>query len=117
MSRNTYQTFDVSPATREAIEQKAARRQELRESYLKQVHNPIKQQLSMDEGVTRYRVVRQFHEQFGKVTLRSYILGYGITTSIIVLYTWFGKRLKDKESYQLATGQISYADRKYKFNT
>ncbi|XP_076278951.1 NADH dehydrogenase (ubiquinone) B15 subunit [Lasioglossum baleicum] len=117
MSSNKFETFDVSPESREAIEQRAARRKALRESYLRQVHNPVKQQLIMDEGIYRYSIVRQFHEQFGKVTIRSYILGYGITTGIFVLYTWIGKRIKNREEHLWSTGQVPYADRKYKFNT
>lgn len=50
------ESFDVSPKQREIIQWRDARRKELRQKYLKEVHNPMKQTMPVcvDNFLTLY---------------------------------------------------------------
>ncbi|KZC08722.1 PREDICTED: uncharacterized protein LOC107186892 [Dufourea novaeangliae] len=115
MGSNKIELYDLSPKAREVIEWRAARRKVLRESYLKQVHNPIKQQLILDHGIHRYGVMRLTHQYQMKITGRTMLFNLGGVFAFICLATWTVKTLKGKHENLLRNGHISYADRCYTF--
>ncbi|XP_016772616.1 uncharacterized protein LOC725315 isoform X2 [Apis mellifera] len=89
MSSSSFkELFDVSPKQREIIQWRDARRKELRQKYLKEIHNPMKQTMPVESAVMRLNGLRLQHE---------YIT-------------------RDDNEHLYRTGQISYADREFKFS-
>ncbi|KAK0091233.1 hypothetical protein PV326_003555 [Microctonus aethiopoides] len=89
--RNTY---DIDPVQREILEHRAARRQMLREEYLKQHLNPYRAMANQggaldDIAINRYTAMRATFKEFARPT--------------------------DKQENKIRTGQVSYRDRDYKF--
>ncbi|XP_031827243.1 NADH dehydrogenase (ubiquinone) B15 subunit [Nomia melanderi] len=115
MSRNTIDSFDVSKKQMEVIEYRNARRKVLREDYLKQIHNPIKQELLMDHGIHRFGIMRIANEYHSAINGRCLVVGIGGTLAAIGIFYLIAKNYKNKIEHQYRTGQIAYADRHNKF--
>ncbi|XP_053970906.1 uncharacterized protein LOC128872335 [Hylaeus volcanicus] len=115
MGSNRIESFDVSRKTREVIEWRSLRRKQLRQEYLKQILNPIKQQTVIDDATTRFGLMRLTHEYQAKLTARSFFVGVcGLGTfSAIIMYGFV--KLKELEENEYRTGKVSYADREFKF--
>ncbi|XP_054001895.1 uncharacterized protein LOC128888795 [Hylaeus anthracinus] len=115
MGSNRIESFDVSRKAREVIEWRSLRRKQLRQEYLKQILNPIKQQTVMDDATTRFAVMRIAHEYQAKLTARSFFVGVcGLTTLFGAIMYGFVK-LKESEENEYRTGKVSYANREFKF--
>lgn len=100
---------------REIIEWRSEKRKQLRQEYLKQVHHPTKHQLVNDNGIERFAIMRLTHEYQSRLTGRAVVLGIGWTFGTIFVCTWFVKKGKENEEHKYRTGQVSYADRQFKF--
>ncbi|XP_078050663.1 NADH dehydrogenase (ubiquinone) B15 subunit [Augochlora pura] len=115
MGSNRIESFDVSPKVRETIEWRDAKRKELRESYLKQIHNPVNQKLAMDPGIHRYSYVRSYYHLLQNLNVRFVVISTAALVGTIYGVIHIIKKSKDEEAYKCSTGQIKYADREYKF--
>lgn len=69
-------SFDVSPKQREIIQWRDARRKELRQKYLKEIHNPMKQTMPVcvDNFLTLYNFNLLFKMYFILIYLDSYVI-------------------------------------------
>ncbi|XP_076239514.1 NADH dehydrogenase (ubiquinone) B15 subunit [Calliopsis andreniformis] len=115
MSSQRINSYDVSRKMREIIDWRSGRRKQLREEYLKEILHPTKHQMVSDIGVERYTVMRLTHEYQARVTGRSVVVTGGTLFGIIFLSIWLVKVGKEREEHLYRTGQVSYADRKFKF--
>ncbi|PBC25857.1 uncharacterized protein LOC133667459 [Apis cerana] len=117
MSSSSFEnSFDVSPKQREIIQWRDARRKELRQKYLKEIHNPMKQTMPVESAVMRLNGLRLQHEYITRVKLYPHL-----TSGFILLGSMFAgvlllNKLKDDNEHLYRTGQISYADREFKFS-
>ncbi|XP_006625042.1 uncharacterized protein LOC102675427 [Apis dorsata] len=107
--------FDVSPKQREIIQWRDARRKELRQKYLKEVHNPMKQTMPMETAVMRLNGLRLQHEYITRVRLYPHLTSGFILLGSIFATVLLVKKIKDDQEHLYRTGQISYADREFKF--
>nr|XP_033338886.1 uncharacterized protein LOC117227600 isoform X1 [Megalopta genalis]XP_033338887.1 uncharacterized protein LOC117227600 isoform X2 [Megalopta genalis] len=115
MGSKRVELYDISAKDREVLEWQAARRKQLRESYLKQVHNPVNQKLVMDPGIHRYSYVRQYYHLLDRINLRNFTIG-----TLLLMFTMWATRNtivqeQDETRKKLWTGQTKYADVVYKF--
>lgn len=114
MGSNKTDFYDVSKKMQEVIEWRDARKKVLREQYLRESLNPARQEIFADEAFNRYNILRltqEYHTKInGKVMLVCGVLMVGAA-----YYIEWAVEQKRKQERTLRTGQISYADREYKF--
>ncbi|KAK0084110.1 hypothetical protein PV325_007600 [Microctonus aethiopoides] len=115
--RNTY---DIDPVQREILEHRAARRQMLREEYLKQHLNPYRAMANQggaldDIAINRYTAMRATFKEFARPTVKNslWTLCFFVTPFVIAVVS--AKYIRDKQENKIRTGQVSYRDRDYKF--
>ncbi|XP_003700491.1 NADH dehydrogenase (ubiquinone) B15 subunit [Megachile rotundata] len=114
MGSNKMDFYDVSPKMREVIEWRDARKKVLREQYLKEILHPTKQSIVADEAFDRYNVLRLTQEYHTKMTGKV-LLVCGLVTVAFAGFAALFTRQKSKQEHRIRTGQISYADREFKF--
>lgn len=107
--------YDVSPKMRKVIEWRYAKRKELRQQYLKEVLNPTRQLMPLDSGIERIATLRIHHQYVVDITFKYHVMGGLCFIGIIALMTWTTKMLKERQEKLYRTGQVSYADREFKF--
>ncbi|KAM0729071.1 hypothetical protein ACS0PU_004425 [Formica fusca] len=106
--------YNVTPEQREISLWRDAKRRELRELYLKHSGHPTKS-LLFDTGLHRFAATKSSIEQFFVPTVANFITRMGFVVSSIVLTAILIKKRKDAREHLYRTGQVSYADRDYKF--
>lgn len=98
MSSSSFkELFDVSPKQREIIQWRDARRKELRQKYLKEIHNPMKQTMPVcvDNFLTLYNFNWLFKIYFILIYLNSYIIEWNLII-LIIFYSTIILNLKMK---------------------
>ncbi|KAK0167146.1 hypothetical protein PV327_004580 [Microctonus hyperodae] len=115
--RNTY---DIDPIQREILEHRAARRQMLREEYLKQSLNPYRMMANQggaldDISINRYTAMRATFTHFSRPTVKNSLWSAVFFVLPFVIGIWTTKVHRDKKENAIRTGQVSYHDRDYKF--
>lgn len=107
--------YDVSPKMREIIKWRDARKKVLREQYLREIYHPMKQSMVVaDQAFERYNVLRITQEYNIKMTGKV-MLACGLFTAACIGFSAIFLQQKFKEEHRIRTGQVSYADREFKF--
>ncbi|XP_029178875.1 uncharacterized protein LOC114946514 [Nylanderia fulva] len=91
-----------------------AKRRELRELYLKDSGHPTKS-LLFDTGLHRFAATKTSVEKYFVPTVLNYVTRVGFLASSIILTAYFLKKRRDAKEHLYRTGQVSYADREFKF--
>ncbi|XP_043463036.1 uncharacterized protein LOC122499046 [Leptopilina heterotoma] len=109
--------YDVSARQKKIIEEKAARRIELRNEYLRKYLNPYKPDGGMmfDEPIQRLISLRETRREFNKPTVLNWLAHIGMVIVPFTLLVIAVKRERDAKERQYRTGQIAYKDRFMKF--
>ncbi|XP_076162581.1 NADH dehydrogenase (ubiquinone) B15 subunit [Ptiloglossa arizonensis] len=115
MPSKRIESFDFSKKAQEILAWRNARRNQLREEYLRQTLHPVKQDLVMDSGIKRFALMRLTHEIRANLTGKSMMISLGTVFGIIFIFTCIAKNIKTKLEHKYRTGQVSYADRESKF--
>lgn len=108
-------TFDVSAKQREILQFKYMRRSQLRQQYLKEIHNPMAQTMPQDDAIQRLALLRSQHEFVVQTRFWPHIVTGIAYIGTIYLCARILKYFKDKQEHIYRTGQLSYRDREYKF--
>ncbi|XP_070157299.1 uncharacterized protein Nd-b15 [Polyergus mexicanus] len=106
--------YNVTPEQREIALWRDVKRRELRELYLKHSGHPTKS-LLFDTGIYRYAAAKSSIDEFFAPTVVNYITRMGFIVGFIVVTAIMFKKRKDAREHLYRTGQVSYADRDYKF--
>jgi len=106
--------YDVTPEQREIALWRDAKRQQLREMYLRDAGHPTKS-LLFDEGIHRYASSKAAIETFFVPSVVGYITRVGVVAALVIGTAWGLKTRREKREHMYRTGQISYADRSYRF--
>lgn len=109
--------YDVSARQKKVIEEKAARRIELRNEYLRKYLNPYKPEGGMmfDEPIQRLISLRETRREFNKPTVVNWLAHIALVFVPLGLIMMAVKHERDSKERQLRTGQIAYKDRFMKF--
>ncbi|KAK2584049.1 hypothetical protein KPH14_006499 [Odynerus spinipes] len=107
-------TYDIAPEEREVKEWRAARRLELRNEYMRELYDPKRTEPLLDTGILRFVSTRAQLEKLYTPTVRNVIPFF-----LIIGLMWGTaevlNRRRAKREHLYQTGQISYADRVYKY--
>ncbi|XP_050690875.1 NADH dehydrogenase [ubiquinone] 1 beta subcomplex subunit 4-like [Eriocheir sinensis] len=108
------------PRSPEAIRERAALKVAMKREFQKQVHNPHRHGSGeagylFDPAVQRFMSMRATQYDFFRPTPKASLLGFLAIVVPIASYAWLLKRDKDQFEAKCRSGQISYADRNYKF--
>ncbi|CAL1679197.1 unnamed protein product [Lasius platythorax] len=106
--------YNVTPEQREILLWRDAKRKQLRELYLKDSGHPTKS-LLFDTGLHRFAATKTSIEQFFVPTVVNYITRVGCIAGAIIFTAVFIKKRRDAREHLYRTGQVSYADREFKF--
>jgi NADH dehydrogenase (ubiquinone) 1 beta subcomplex subunit 4 len=114
------QQYDVSPAERRNIEDRARLRQQLRKEWLTHFENPHRMSTgeggyAFDPALQRWLSMRAQNYHYFKPNPRTLIYPIGFL-SVVAGYAWLLKSDRDKKEHLYRTGQISHKDRKNKFS-
>nr|XP_012217049.1 PREDICTED: uncharacterized protein LOC105668928 [Linepithema humile] len=107
--------YDVSPQEEEIALWRDAKRKQLRELYLKQSEHPTKS-LLFDTGIYRYASAKTSLEVHFIPTALNYLTRMGVVIALITVTALHLKRSRGAKEHLYRTGQVSYADRQFKFN-
>ncbi|CAO1410784.1 unnamed protein product [Diamesa serratosioi] len=94
--------------------------QDLRKEFIKQTTNPHRHAAGeggalFDTGLARFQAMRVNNYEHFKPTFKSFRTGFLTVVAPILLYAWAIKSERDGREEKCRTGQVSYADRKFKF--
>ncbi|XP_051163176.1 uncharacterized protein LOC127282746 [Leptopilina boulardi] len=110
--------YDVTARQKKIIEEKAARRLELRNEYLKKYLNPYRPLANgtiFDEPIQRLISLRETRREFNRPTILSWVYHTSMVIVPMILTTLAVKRERDAKERQFRTGQIAYKDRFMQF--
>ncbi|EAA00737.4 AGAP011829-PA, partial [Anopheles gambiae str. PEST] len=101
-------------------QEKAARRAALRNEYWRTMTNPHNHLRGesggvFDTGLARFQAMRVNHYEHFKPTGRSFKIGLFTVVIPIIVYAKMMKNERDQREQQYRTGQVAYADRRFKF--
>uniref|UniRef100_A0A182JXK3 NADH dehydrogenase [ubiquinone] 1 beta subcomplex subunit 4 n=1 Tax=Anopheles christyi TaxID=43041 RepID=A0A182JXK3_9DIPT len=101
-------------------QEKAARRAALRNEYWRTMTNPHNHLRGesvgvFDTGLARFQAMRVNHYEHFKPTGRSFKIGLFTVVIPIIVYAKMMKNERDQREHQYRTGQVAYADRRFKF--
>uniref|UniRef100_A0A182QAP8 NADH dehydrogenase [ubiquinone] 1 beta subcomplex subunit 4 n=1 Tax=Anopheles farauti TaxID=69004 RepID=A0A182QAP8_9DIPT len=101
-------------------QEKAARRAALRNEYWRTMTNPHNHLRGesggvFDTGLARFQAMRVNHFEHFKPTGRSFKIGLFTVVIPIIAYAKMMKHERDQREQQYRTGQVAYADRRFKF--
>ncbi|XP_035792323.1 uncharacterized protein LOC118466745 [Anopheles albimanus] len=101
-------------------QEKAARRAALRNEYWRTMTNPHNYLRGesggvFDTGLARFQAMRVNHFEHFKPTGRSFKIGLFTVVIPIFVYAKMMKHERDQREHQYRTGQVAYADRRFKF--
>ncbi|KAK3893039.1 hypothetical protein Pcinc_003132 [Petrolisthes cinctipes] len=109
----------ASAGTTEAVQERAALRKAIKKEFQKQISNPHRHGSGeggylFDPAIQRFMSLKVSRFDFFKANPRTALLGTAVVGTLFG-YSWWLKT--DKESFEAKcrTGQISYADREFKF--
>lgn len=115
MCAQKIESYDVSPKQRTILEWRYKRRSELRHKYLKESLNPSMQVMPVDTAVQRLVSLRHNHDYVSNVKLVPHLLFGFMWFGMIYLGSRLLKKQKLDQEHLYRTGQVSYADREFKF--
>lgn len=111
---STRKIYNVTPEEKEIALFRDAKRRRLRELYLKQAGHPTKS-LLFDTGMYRYVAAKTSIEKHFVPNAINWMTRFGAIVTSIVIVGLFIKKTKEAEEHLYRTGQVSYADREFKF--
>ncbi|XP_072762465.1 uncharacterized protein Nd-b15 [Anoplolepis gracilipes] len=106
--------YNLTPEQQKIALWRDVKRRELRELYLKDSAHPTKS-LLFDTGMHRFGASKTALDQFFVPTLVGYLTKIGFVVGSIVLTGIIIKKRRDAREHLYRTGQVSYADRQFKF--
>ncbi|KAK8741091.1 hypothetical protein OTU49_002492 [Cherax quadricarinatus] len=111
---------DRGPTSVQAIKERAAIRAALKREFQKQVNNPYRHASGeggylFDPAMQRFMAMKATQYDHFKPTPRTSLLGFTMIVVPFVGYAWLLKKDKEKFEHKCRTGQLSYADREFKF--
>ncbi|XP_059474296.1 uncharacterized protein LOC132195973 [Neocloeon triangulifer] len=113
-------TPDISPREMAILKDKMQRTAELKQHYLKQIHNPYRHASGeggtvLDPAIARFQALRAGGYERFKPTWKNGLVSFAVVVLPMLSYgTTLYKRRNERE-HKIRTGQISYEDRKFKF--
>ncbi|XP_044740643.1 uncharacterized protein LOC123301806 [Chrysoperla carnea] len=110
----------ISLDQKKILEQKAQRRAELRNEFLKQQSNPYRHAQGsggtiFDKGIQRYQALKTLGYDHFKPTPKTALNGLLILVIPMVTFGYFLKKSRDAQEQMFRSGQVAYKDRKNKF--
>ncbi|XP_065337089.1 uncharacterized protein ND-B15 [Cloeon dipterum] len=111
---------DLSAKEMALLKQKIQRTAELKQQYLKQVHNPYRHASGeggfvFDPAVARYQALRAGGYERFKPTWRNGLGAFGVVIFPMLVYGYFLHKERSEKEHRFRTGQVSYRDRLFKF--
>ncbi|GAB1867590.1 NADH dehydrogenase [ubiquinone] 1 beta subcomplex subunit 4 [Camponotus japonicus] len=106
--------YNVTPEQREIALWRDAKRRQLRELYLKDSGHPTKS-LLFDSGLYRFAASKMSIRQYFVPTALGYLTKVGTVAAAIIFTAVLLKKRRDAREHLYRTGQVSYADRPFKF--
>ncbi|XP_076754198.1 NADH dehydrogenase (ubiquinone) B15 subunit [Xylocopa sonorina] len=113
MSSSRIDSFDVSAKQREILEFRHARRNQLRQQYLKEVLNPARQTMVMDTAYERYAALRLKREYIGKLKAGYHLWFTAGYVAIYALMVWDVKSGKDEQRGRYDRGEMQVLERDF----
>ncbi|XP_015512079.1 NADH dehydrogenase [ubiquinone] 1 beta subcomplex subunit 4 [Neodiprion pinetum] len=112
--------YDISPEQLRLEIKRNARRNELRQELQKIAGNPYRAGTGeggapFDAGLQRFMAARAKTYEYFRPTLKGGLQYYAAIWTPILFFTWLVKRDRDRKEHRFRTGQVSYADREFKF--
>ncbi|XP_066943450.1 NADH dehydrogenase [ubiquinone] 1 beta subcomplex subunit 4 [Macrobrachium rosenbergii] len=104
----------------EVIRDRAARKAAIKKEFIKQITNPHRHASGeggalFDPAVQRYMSMKVTLYDHFKPTVKTSLMGLGLIVLPIIGYGYMMKVQHDAFDHKCRTGQIPYAERKFKF--
>ncbi|XP_046742167.1 NADH dehydrogenase [ubiquinone] 1 beta subcomplex subunit 4 [Diprion similis] len=112
--------YDISPEQLRLEIKRNARRNELRQELHKIAFNPYRAGTGeggapLDPGIQRFMSARAKTYEYFRPTLKGGLKYYTAIWTPIIFFSWLVKTNRDEKEHRYRTGQVSYADREFKF--
>ncbi|EZA62331.1 hypothetical protein DMN91_011073 [Ooceraea biroi] len=111
---DTNKVYDVTQKQKEVALWRDAKRQQLRELYLRDSGHPTKH-LLFDQGMFRYGAARTTLSKFYMPTAVNFLIKTAMVFVPIFSLYYFFETTRGAQELRYRTGQVSYADRHPKF--
>ncbi|XP_048504708.1 uncharacterized protein LOC105685986 [Athalia rosae] len=110
--------YDISLTELKLEQQRTARRNALRQEYMKVASSPFKSGeggIAFDPALQRFIAAKTRTYDYFRPTLKNGAIFYASLITPLILISWYTKKCKDTQEHLYRTGQVSYADREWKF--